>query len=155
MSVLLILLFAGGYLYLLFAVAFYIDSHAGAKARGTDFGGWVYALSIAVYCTTWTFYGSVGRSAQDGIGFLPIYIGPVAVFIFAQPLLRKLVEISKAQHITSIADFISARYGKSQSLAGLVTIIAVVGIIPYIALQLKAVSHSFDIIRRYPALTVP
>ncbi|HVK55434.1 MAG TPA: PAS-domain containing protein, partial [Burkholderiales bacterium] len=152
MSLILILLLSGGYLYLLFAIAFYIDSRSESKGRINNLGDWVYALSIAVYCTTWTFYGSVGRSAQDGVGFLPIYIGPIAVFIFAQPLLRKLVRISKTQHITSIADFISARYGKSQSLAGLVTIIAVIGIVPYIALQLKAVSFSFDIIRHYPIL---
>ncbi|MES2356346.1 MAG: PAS-domain containing protein [Pseudomonadota bacterium] len=153
MSILLVLLFSGGYLYLIFAIAFHIDSRARTGKRTAN--GWIYALSIAIYCTTWTFYGSVGRSAHAGIAFLPIYIGPIAIFIFCQPLLRKLIEISKAQHITSIADFISARYGKSQRLAGLVTLIAVIGIIPYIALQLKAVAHSFDIIRHYPALEIP
>jgi len=150
---LLVPLLAGGYLYLLFAVAFYIDSRSH-NGEQTGIDDWIYALSIAVYCTTWTYYGSVGRSSESGIAFLPIYIGPIAVFLFGQPILRKLVDISKAQHITSIADFISARYGKSQSIAGLVTVIAVVGIVPYIALQLKAVSHSLDIISHYPSINL-
>jgi len=155
MNIFMILLVAGGYLYLLFAVAFYIDSRSRDQGRAILSGQWIYALSIAVYCTSWTFYGSVGRSAATGIGFLPIYIGPILVFLFGQHLLRKIVQISKSQHITTIADFISARYGKNQTLAGLVTVIAVLGIVPYISLQLKAVSHSFEIIRRYPAVALP
>jgi hypothetical protein len=100
----------------------------------------IYALSMAVYCTTWTFYGSVGRAAVSGIGFLPVYLGPTLVMALGWFLLLKMIRIVKANRITSIADFISSRYGKSHLLGGLVTIIAVVGIIPYIALQLKAVS---------------
>jgi len=148
---------AAAYLYLLFAVAHAIDRRRRGEGAATTGAGpaWVYALSIAVYCTSWTFYGSIGRSAVDGIGFLPIYIGPILVFVFCQPLLRKIVRISKTQHITTIADFISARYGKDQALAGMVTVIAVIGITPYISLQLKAVSSSFELLRHYPAVATP
>ena len=143
---------AGLYLALLFSVAFYIDGHARKHIGARPVDAWIYALSIAVYCTSWTFYGSVGRSAADGIGFIAVYIGPVLVFVLGQHLLRKIQRIAATQHITSIADFISARYGKSQGLAGLATVIAVIGIMPYISLQLKAVSTSFDILSHYPAV---
>jgi Na+/proline symporter len=103
-------------------------------------------LSLGVYCTTWTFYGSVGRAAASGIGFLPIYLGPTLLFALAGFILHKMIRIAKANRITSIADFVASRYGKSQLLGGLVTVIAVVGVIPYIALQLKAVSNSFTIL---------
>jgi Na+/proline symporter/nitrogen-specific signal transduction histidine kinase len=106
----------------------------------------VYALSLAVYCTTWTFYGSVGRAASLGIGFLPIYLGPTLLMLLGPLVLRKILRIAKAQRITSIADFLASRYGKSQVLGGLVALIAVIGITPYMALQLKAVSVSFDVL---------
>ncbi|MCG8558371.1 MAG: histidine kinase, partial [Hyphomicrobiales bacterium] len=134
----LILLAALAYLLLLFAVAHYGDKRAAA-GRSLVANPYVYTLSIAVYCTSWTFYGSVGRAAQTGVGFLPIYLGPTLVFALGWFVLRKILRISEAQRITSIADFIASRYGKSQLLGGLVTVIAVVGIVPYIALQLKAV----------------
>jgi Na+/proline symporter len=136
MSGVLVIAIAAVYLYVLFAVAYSIDKRARLGAAPLLSGHWVYALSIAVYCTSWTFYGSVGRSADTGIGILPIYIGPILVFVFCQPMLRKILRIAKTQHITTIADFISARYGKNQTLAGLVTVIAVIGIMPYISLQL-------------------
>ena len=142
-----ILLAAGVYLYVLFAVAYTIDARSRRGAPGVLPQAWIYALSLAVYCTSWTFYGSVGRSATTGYGFLPVYIGPVLVFALAQPFLRKLLTVSKTHHITSIADFIAARYGKRRSLGGLVTLIAAIGIVPYISLQLKAVSSTFDILR--------
>ena len=129
MNGLLVLSIAGAYLALLFAVAFYVDAHANQAGGTRSFDAWVYALSLAVYCTSWTFYGSVGRAAFDGLGFLTIYIGPVLVFLLGQQLLRKIQRICATQHITSIADFISARYGKSQRLAGFVTVIAVIGIV--------------------------
>jgi len=151
MSAPLVIALAAAYLYLLFAVAYAIDKRARRAGGGASRTEWMYALSIAVYCTSWTFYGSVGRSANTGIGFLPIYIGPILVFTLGQPLLRKILRIAKTQHSTTIADFISARYGKNQAVAGLVTVIAVVGIMPYISLQLKAVSSTFEIISRYPA----
>src|SRR6185503_4630310 len=116
---------------------------------------YIYALSLAVYCTTWTFYGSVGRAATSGIGFLPIYLGPTLMAALWWYLLVKMVRISKANRITSIADFIASRYGKSQLLGGLVTIIAVLGIVPYIALQLKAISNTFEIILKYPDVVMP
>ncbi|RMF04398.1 MAG: hybrid sensor histidine kinase/response regulator, partial [Alphaproteobacteria bacterium] len=98
--------------------------------------------SLAVYCTSWTFFGSVGLSATAGLDFLPVYLGPIIMIGLGWPLLRRIVRLSKTQNITSIADFIAARYGKSPALAALVTVIAVAGTLPYIALQLKAVSQS-------------
>ncbi|WP_428622699.1 PAS-domain containing protein [Sedimenticola sp.] len=140
------------YLGLLFLIAHYADKRAKQK-RSIGANPYVYSLSLAVYCTSWTFYGSVGRAATNGIGFLPIYLGPTLLFLVAPFLLRKILKIAEAQHTTSIADFISSRYGKSQKLAGLVTVVAVIGIMPYIALQLKAVSNSFDILVGYPAIS--
>ena len=129
------------YLGVLFGIAFYADRRADA-GRSLIANPYVYALSLGVYATSWTFYGSVGRAAANGIGFLPIYLGPTLVAVVFWLVLRKIVRISRANRITSIADFIASRYGKSAALAGIVTVIAVVGIVPYIALQLKAVSHS-------------
>ncbi len=140
------------YLGLLFLIAHYADRRA-RQGRSIGSNPYVYSLSLAVYCTSWTFYGSVGRAATDGIGFLPIYLGPTLLFLVAPFLLRKILKIAEAQHTTSIADFISSRYGKSQKLAGLVTVVAVIGIMPYIALQLKAISTSFDILVGYPAIS--
>src|ERR671917_103732 len=97
---------------------------------------YVYALSLAVYATSWTFYGSVGRAASTGIGFLPIYLGPTLMFALGWLVLRKIIRISKANRTTTIADFVASRYGKSALLGGLVTVIAVIGIVPYISLQL-------------------
>jgi Na+/proline symporter len=103
-----------------------------------------------VYATAWTFYGSVGRAAHDGVGFLPIYIGPTLMILLWWFVLRKMIRVSKLARITSLADFVASRYGKSALLGGLVTVIAVIGILPYISLQLKAVSSSFQIILQYP-----
>ena len=130
------------YLVLLFGIAWYADRRADSGRSVID-NSLVYVLSLGVYCTTWTFYGSVGRAAATGIGFLPIYLGPTLLFALGAVILHKIIRIAKANRITSIADFIASRYGKSQLLGGLVTIIAVVGVIPYIALQLKAVSNTF------------
>ena len=105
---------------------------------------WIYGLSLAVYCSSWSFLGTVGQSATDLWSFLPIYLGPILVFTLGFGVLRKMVIISKAQNITSVADFIAARYGKSQTLAAIVTLIALFGIMPYIALQLKAIEYSFQ-----------
>jgi Na+/proline symporter/two-component sensor histidine kinase len=137
------------YLALLFTVAYYGDRRASrATTPHTLAGrGTVYALSLAVYATSWTYYGSVGRAAQSGLGFLPIYLGPTIMLALGWLVLRRVIRISRRHRITTLADFISARYGKSASLGGLVTVIAVVGVIPYIALQLKAVSSTFEIVR--------
>lgn len=146
MSAIWVVLAAAVYLYVMFSLAFSVDRGGRRGVLGMVPDACIYALSLAVYCTSWTFFGSVGRSASSGLGFLPIYIGPILVFTLAQPFLRKLLTVSKTQHITSIADFVAARYGKRQSLAALVTVIAVVGIVPYISLQLKAVASTFDIL---------
>jgi len=142
------------YLGLLFAIAWWADRRA-AQGRSFSSHPTVYALSLAVYCTAWTFYGSVGRAAADGLGFLPIYLGPTLIILLWGSLIGKMVRVSKAQRITSIADFIASRYGKSQGLAGLVTIIAVIGVVPYISLQLKAIAHTFNLVVQYPLVSVP
>jgi Na+/proline symporter/signal transduction histidine kinase len=134
------------YLGLLFVIAYAGDRRAD-QGRSIISNGYVYALSLAVYATSWTFYGSVGRAASTGVGFLPIYLGPTLMVAMWWVVLRKIIRICKRQRITSLADFVSSRYGKSTFLGGLVTIIAVVGIVPYIALQLKAISTTFAILR--------
>src|SRR5919205_3020701 len=142
------------YVGLLFAIAYYGDKRADA-GRSIIANPYIYALSLAVYCTTWTFYGSVGRAASSGIGFLPVYLGPTLMMALWWYVMRKIIRISKTYRITSIADFIASRYGKSQALGGLVTVIAVVGVVPYISLQLKAISGSFAILVRYPEIVMP
>lgn len=141
------------YIGLLFAIAYYGDKRADA-GRSIISNPYIYALSLAVYCTAWTFYGSVGRSAQNGVEFLTIYIGPTLMVTLGLLVLRKVVRISKIHRITSIADLISSRYGKSAILGSIVTIIAVIGIIPYISLQLKAISTSYFLIKQFSAATI-
>jgi Na+/proline symporter/signal transduction histidine kinase/CheY-like chemotaxis protein len=143
-----------GYVGLLFAIAYYGDRASRARRRPASKPA-VYALSLAIYCTSWTFYGSVGLASRTGYDFLPIYLGPILMFTLGLPLLRRIVRVCKSHNITSIADLIAARYGKSQALAALVTVIAVVGVLPYIALQLKAVSTSFEVLMRHPATASP
>ena len=140
---------ACAYLGILFAIAYWGDKRAD-QGRSIISNPYIFTLSIAVYCTSWTFYGSVGRAASSGVGFLPIYLGPTLTFILGWFVLRKIIRISKANRITSIADLIASRYGKSAVLGGLVSVIAVVGIMPYISLQLKAVSTSFTMLLQYP-----
>jgi Na+/proline symporter/signal transduction histidine kinase/ActR/RegA family two-component response regulator len=132
------------YLSLLFAVAHWGD-RSGAKLVAGPARPWVYALALAVYCTSWTFYGSVGLASGAGLDFLTIYVGPILVFAFGHRILARIVRIAKDQNITSVADFVAARYGKSERVAAIVCLIAVVGSLPYIALQLKAVSSSLDV----------
>lgn len=141
-----------GYLLILFGIAYWGDRRAD-QGRSVINNPYVYALSIAVYCTSWTFYGSVGLAAQGGIHYLPIYLGPTLMAAVWWIVLRKMVRISKVNRITSIADFVASRYGKSPLLGGLVTVIALVGLIPYIALQLKAVSDTFTVMVMYPEVT--
>ncbi|OUS14289.1 histidine kinase [Rhodospirillales bacterium 47_12_T64] len=142
------------YLLLLFAIAYIADKRA-ERGAGITSHPYVYALSLGVYCTSWTFYGSVGRAASSGLDFLPIYIGPTLVFVLWWLVVKKIIRITKAHRITSIADFISSRYGKSTPLSVLVTFIAVVGIVPYISLQLKAVATSFNVLKQYPEVIAP
>ncbi|MFN8513096.1 MAG: hypothetical protein U0232_06370 [Thermomicrobiales bacterium] len=148
-----ILLSAFAYLGVLFALAYWGDLRAD-KGRSVISRPSVYALSLAVYRTSWTFYGS-SRRGEPGAEFLTIYPGPTLMMALAWLVLRKIVRISKVNRLTSIADFISSRYGKSALLGGLVTIIATLGVVPYIALQLKAVSTSITILLRYPQVGAP
>jgi len=148
-----ILLVSLCYLGTLFAIAYYADWKSD-KGKSIISNPYIYTLSIAVYCTAWTFYGSVGRAAETGIGFMPIYLGPTLMAALWWFLLRKIIRIAKVYRITSIADFLASRYGKSSLIGGLVTIIAVVGIMPYISLQLKAVSTSYSVMLHYPDIAM-
>jgi Na+/proline symporter/nitrogen-specific signal transduction histidine kinase len=138
------LLLSIAYLAVLFALASLGDRRA-EQGRTLIASSYVYTLSLAVYCTAWTFYGSVGLAATQGLAFLPVYLGPTLAALLFGALLHKIIAITKAYGITSIADFISARYGKSALLGGLVTLVAVVGAVPYISLQLKAVAASVQV----------
>jgi Na+/proline symporter/nitrogen-specific signal transduction histidine kinase len=149
-----IILTSFAYLGLLFAIAYYAD-HRADTGRSVIASPYVYSLSLAVYATAWTFYGSVGRAASDGVGFLPIYIGPTLMIALWWVVMRKIMRISKQNRITSLADFIASRYGKSALIGGLVTVIAVIGILPYISLQLKAISSSYAILVQYPEIIMP
>jgi signal transduction histidine kinase/Na+/proline symporter len=140
-----VLAVSAAYLALLFAVAAFADRRA-AVGRSVIGSPLVYALSLGVYCTAWTYFGSVGRAATGGISFLPIYLGPMLAMTVAWLVVRKMIRIAQSYRITSIADFIASRYGKSPGLAALVTLITVVGIVPYIALQLKAVSSGYRLL---------
>jgi Na+/proline symporter/signal transduction histidine kinase len=147
-----ILFFSFGYVGLLFVIAYYGDKRADA-GRSIISNPYIYALSLAVYCTAWTFYGSVGLVSRSGLSFLTIYLGPTLMITLGWLVLRKIIRISKVHRITSIADFIASRYGKSPTLGGIVTIIAVAGIIPYIAVQIKAISTTFFLINQYPEIS--
>ena len=141
------------YLLLLVGVAYWADRRA-AQQRSVIARPWVYALSMAVYCTAWTFFGSVERAATGGVWFLPIYLGPTLAMVLGWVVVRKMIRIAKTHRITSIADFIASRYGKSQALAALVTLVAVIGLVPYIALQLKAVSSGYALLTSGAAATL-
>jgi Na+/proline symporter/signal transduction histidine kinase len=133
-----------GYIGFLFCVASYGDRIALFQ-RGRA-GAMIYPLSLAIYCTSWTFFGSVGFASRTSIEFLAIYVGPILMIGCCTPLLRRVIHLAKSQNITSIADFIAARYGKSQAVAATVAVIAIIGSVPYIALQLKAVASSLETI---------
>ncbi|MFG1265525.1 MULTISPECIES: ATP-binding protein [Xanthobacter] len=140
------------YLAALFAIAAFADRRA-REGRSLIGNAWVYGLSLAVYCTAWTYFGSVGRAATTGVWFLPIYLGPTLVMLVAWVVVRKMIRIAHTYRITSIADFIASRYGKSPLVAAVVTLITVVGIVPYIALQLKAVSAGYTVLTATGAQT--
>lgn len=133
------------YLGILFGIAYYAE-YRFKKGKSIINNPYIYSLSLAVYCTAWTYYGSVGRVSTHGIDFLGYYLGPTIMSALFWPVLRKIIRICKTQRINSLADFISTRYGKNFSLGIIVTIFCVLGIIPYIALQLKAISTSFTIL---------
>lgn len=132
------------YVLLLFAVASFGDRANTSVTNSKRSKPNTYALSLAIYCTTWTFFGSVGLASTSGLSFLAIYLGPVIMITLGFPLMRQVIKLSKEERITSVADFLGARYGKNMRVAGVAAIIAVIGTIPYIALQLKAISSSVD-----------
>lgn len=140
------------YLAVLFGIAYWAErrSRAGLSIVNNPY---LYALSLAVYCTAWTFYGSVGRAASEGIEFMAIYIGPTLSAPLWWVVLRKIIRICKVQRITNIADFISARYGKNRGLGVLVTLFCILGIIPYISIQIKAIANSFAVFSGLPVAT--
>src|SRR5690606_28741283 len=115
----------------------------------------IYSLALAVYCSSWTFYGAVGTAARDGLAYLPIYLGPVLLFLFGFGLMQRIVRIVGQRNITSIADFIGARFGKSHGLAALVAVIAVTAVVPYIALQFKAVAMSYGVLGGHASAPLP
>jgi Na+/proline symporter/signal transduction histidine kinase len=135
---------AFGYIGCLFLLASYGDRLSPAQRGNAN--GWIYPLSLAIYCTSWTFFGSVGFATRTSTDFLAIYVGPIIMIGLCTPLLRRVIALAKAQNITSIADFIGARYGKSQAVAATVALIAIIGSVPYIALQLKAMASSLETI---------
>ncbi len=141
----LIIIVLVAYMVLLFFMAMGVEKKFTAKSGIVD-NALIYALSLTVYCTTWTYYGSIGKAATSGMLFVTFFLGPTLTFILGWVLLRKLIRIKTTRKITSIADFISARYGKSQLIAAIVTSIALIGISPYIALQLKSLISTFKII---------
>lgn len=131
------------YLLFLFGVAYWAEKNHRSKIVNHP---WIYVLSLAVYCTAWTYYGSIGIAATKGINFLPIYIGPIIAMPLWFVVTKKIIYISKTNNITGLADFMALRYGNNRGLGALVTFICLVAIIPYISLQLKAVSETFEII---------
>jgi signal transduction histidine kinase/Na+/proline symporter len=132
-----------GYLLGLFAIA-YASDKARERGHSPVDNPWVYSFSLAVYCTSWTFYGSVGQAASKGLGFLPIYLGPTLIFLLGPSLLKRLVSFCRAEGVTSLPDLLEIRYGKGWTLGALATTLMVIGITPYISLQLKAIGHTFD-----------
>src|SRR5208283_4887526 len=141
------------YLILLFALAYYAEKKEKTGNSIVD-NPYIYSLSLAVYCTSWTFYGSVGKAATSGLSFLPVYLGPTLIAALWIALLKRIVRIAKINRITTISDFISSRYGKSLFLNALVTFIAVAGIAPYLGLQIKAIISTFAIMSGKTAVSV-
>jgi len=148
MSSIVLLIILSIYLALLFVIAHWAEKRGNSKWTNNPY---VYSLSLAVYCSAWTYYGSIGVAANSGLNYLPIYIGPIIIIPAWIIILRKIIRISKVNKISSIADFISLRYGNSRFLGALVTLICIFGILPYIALQLKAIAETFHVVTRTPA----
>ena len=143
MSSITVFIILAVYLSFLFGVAHWAERKNNLKWANNPY---VYTLSLAVYCTAWTYYGSIGVAANSGLEFLTIYLGPVLVAPAWIMILRKIIRISRINKVASIADFISLRYGNSRFLGAVVTVVCLSGIIPYIALQLKAISETFHLI---------
>src|SRR5580704_713350 len=150
----LLSLLALTYLGCLFGIAFYGERQR-TYPNQRRLRPFIYSLALGVYCTSWTFFGAVGSAVRDGWGYLPIYLGPALVFLFALPFMERLARIGRAHKVSSIADFIASRFGKSRALAVLVTVISLSAAIPYIALQYKAVATSVDVLTAVTARHVP
>jgi len=135
-----------GYLLILFAIAYFADQARERGWRSPVDNPWVYSFSLAVYCTSWTYYGSVGQAAATGLGFLPIYLGPTLIFLLGPSLLRRLVSFCRAEGVTSLPDLLEVLYGRGWVLGRLATTMMVIGITPYIALQLKAIGYTFNLL---------
>lgn len=129
------------YLGLLFYIAFASDR--GRIQLGKPSRALAYALSLGVYCTSWTFFGAVGTTVQSGWAFLPIYLGPILVFVLLARPIRRIIRITRQERLTSIADFLAARYGRSRAIAVVATLISLLAVVPYLSLQLKAIDASF------------
>lgn len=145
MSSLGLLLILTIYVVILFYIAHWSEKRSHSKWTNNPY---IYSFSLAVYCTAWTYYGSIGLAAKSGLDYLPIYLGPIIIIPTWIIILKKIIRISRVNKITSIADFISLRYGNSRSLGALVTLISIFGIVPYIALQLKAISDTFHVVTK-------
>lgn len=143
MSSIVLLLILSVYLAMLFGIAHWAEKRGNSKWTNNPY---VYTLSLAVYCSAWTYYGSIGVAANSGLNYLPIYVGPIIIIPAWMIILRKIIRISKVNKISSIADFISLRYGNSRFLGALVSLICIFGILPYIALQLKAIAETFHVV---------
>ena len=147
MNSVILLIILSIYLAILFYIAHWAEKNNNSKWTNNPY---VYTLSLAVYCTAWTYYGSVGVAADSGLSFLPIYLGPIIIAPSWILILKKIIRISHVNKISSIADFISLRYGNSRFLGAIVTVICLTGIIPYISLQLKAIAETFHIVTKTP-----
>ena len=141
----ILMLVSLAYVATLFSIAYFGDSRPLYPTRPA-LRPIVYSLALAVYCSSWTFYGAVGSASRSSLSFLPIYLGPIILFVFFSGLLQRLTRVAKANNITSIADFVGSRFGKSHALGALVTVIAVTSAVPYIALQFKAVAMSVGVL---------
>jgi Na+/proline symporter/signal transduction histidine kinase len=140
-----LLLILAIYVSILFYIAHWAEKKRHSKWTNNPY---IYSLSLAVYCTAWTYYGSIGVAADSGLSYLPIYLGPIIIIPTWMIILKKIIRISRVNKISSIADFISLRYGNSRFLGALVTLICLVGILPYISLQLKSISDTFYIVTK-------
>lgn len=153
MSPAMLFLIASAYLLLLFGVAYFGDRQAAR--RRYERKPWAWSLALAVYCTSWTYYGAVGRAAESSWSYLPIYLGPVLVFVFGHRLLARMIELAKNNSLTSLPDFVAARYGKKQQIAVVCTVLSVVAVLPYIALQLKGIAVSFAVVTPFATAVAP
>ncbi len=145
MNSIILLIILIGYLGVLFLIAEWAEKKQNSKWTNN---GYVYSLSLAVYCTAWTYYGSIGVAANSGLGYLTIYLGPIIIAPSWILILKKIIRISRVNKISSIADFISLRYGNSRFLGAIVSVVCLVGILPYISLQIKSISETFHLVTK-------